>query len=195
MKFTWRRAHSWILLVGALIGLLASFTLTYDTMRVASDAGYLPACSLNPVLSCVSVMESEPGSVIGSIPNSMFGIVAFSLLVTFASLLLLGSSFSKRVWQLAVIAAGIGFVFVHYLIYESLFRIQSLCPWCMATWTVVTPIFVLIFANYLGMSDQLPQGLRKFVTANYLNIIVLWFLAVAALILVNFWSYWQTLLP
>lgn len=194
-SFSWNKIHSIILLVCALVGLLASFALTYDTFKVAADASYDPACSINPILSCVSVMESDSGALIGSIPNSMFGIVAFSALAAFATLLLFGTTVSKRVWQLAAIAASAGFIFIHFLIYESVFQIKSLCPWCMVTWLVVTPIFFLVAAKYASLSTTLAKDTKSFIQRNYIALGAVWYFVVILVILIEFWSYWKTLLP
>ncbi len=84
-----------IVLAGlAVVGLLASFTLLYDTFEVARNPAYNPSCNINPVLSCQSVMSSDQAEIVG-IPNPAFGIAAFSALAAFAVLLVAGSRFSR----------------------------------------------------------------------------------------------------
>ena len=63
----------YILIGTALIGLLASFVLTYDKIQVLMNPLFDPGCNINPVLSCGSVMKTSQASLFG-IPNSIFGI-------------------------------------------------------------------------------------------------------------------------
>ena len=54
---------------------LASLTLTVEKIELLIDPSYVPSCSINPVLSCGSVMVTHQASVFG-FPNPLIGIVA-----------------------------------------------------------------------------------------------------------------------
>jgi len=55
---SWQKALPYLLVTGGVIGIVASFALTYDKVQLLQHAGYKPSCNLNPVLSCGSVMKT-----------------------------------------------------------------------------------------------------------------------------------------
>ena len=52
VKLSWQQSLPYVLLVGGAIGLIASFSLAYDKVKVVANPHYIPNCDLNPVLSC-----------------------------------------------------------------------------------------------------------------------------------------------
>lgn len=42
-------------------------------------------------------------------------------------------------------------IFVHWLIWVSLYRIGALCPYCMAVWAVAIPLFVIVTQRNLRL--------------------------------------------
>jgi uncharacterized membrane protein len=129
-----------ILLLFSVVGLLASFVLLHETFAVANNPGYAPSCNISPLMSCESAMKSQQGESFG-IPNPAFGIAAFSMLLAFAVLLLVGTQFSAWVWRLGVLAAVGGLGFALYLYFTAIFVLGSICPWCFVTWVVTVGIF------------------------------------------------------
>ena len=89
------------LLAAGLIGLVASTILLIERLRLAGDEDYVPTCSLNPVLSCGSIMESAQASLLG-FPNPIIGVAAFPVVVATGAALLGGAIG-------AIVAALIGF--------------------------------------------------------------------------------------
>ena len=86
---------------------------------------------------------------------------------------------------------ALGAVFVHWLIYESLYEIGALCPYCMVVWAVTIPLLVVVSAIALR-----PLAANPAARALYhwrWPLVVLWFTAVLLQILVRFWDYWSTL--
>lgn len=63
-----------VLAVGGAIGFLAAFTLTVEKIALLKDPSYSPSCSINPVLSCGSVMTTSQAEVFG-FPNPLLGIM------------------------------------------------------------------------------------------------------------------------
>src|SRR5688572_30515546 len=139
--FSWQRMLPYILLLGGVIGLIASFALTYDTLQVLKDPSYTPACSINPIISCGSVMRTESATIVAGVPNSLFGIAAFSGLCAFAAMLLAGAQVKPWLWRCANAVALLGVIAMHYLFYQAVFVIGSICPWCFAVWMVTIPVF------------------------------------------------------
>ncbi|PRC56800.1 hypothetical protein C6A85_36780, partial [Mycobacterium sp. ITM-2017-0098] len=69
----------WVLIAG-VIGLAAAMTLTIEKIELLIDPDYVPSCSINPVLSCGSVMITPQASLLG-FPNPLIGIVSFAVVV------------------------------------------------------------------------------------------------------------------
>ena len=179
----------WVLTAG-IVGLAAAATLTVEKIELLLDPAYVPTCNLNPVLSCGSVMVTPQASVFG-FPNPLIGIVAFT--VVLVSGVLATARVRLPQWYWVGLASGtlLGVVFVHWLIFQSLYRIGALCPYCMVVWAVTVPLFVVVASIALR-----PLGGHAGVRALYQwrwSIVVLWFTAVILMILVRFWDYWSTL--
>ncbi|MEV0585700.1 vitamin K epoxide reductase family protein [Nonomuraea sp. NPDC050310] len=175
------RLLPWLLLSGGAIGLLASFVLSVEKIALLKNPGYVPSCSLNPVLSCGSIMRTWQAELFG-FPNPLLGVAAFAVVTTVGAALLAGASLPRWFWYGLQTGVSLGFVLVHWLIYQSLYEIGALCPYCMVVWAVTAVLFWYVTLHNLRRSGYHTVP------------IVLWFLAVVTLILVRFWSYWSTLL-
>jgi hypothetical protein len=81
---------------------------------------------------------------------------------------------------------------VHWLIYQSLYVIGALCPYCMVVWSVTIPLFVVAASIALRPLAGNPVA-RGLYTWRW-SIVALWFTAVILMILVRFWNYWSTLI-
>jgi uncharacterized membrane protein len=187
------RSAWWVLVAGA-IGLTASVTLIAEKVRLLTDSSYVPSCNLNPVLSCGSVMATPQASLLG-FPNPLIGIAAFTVVVVTGVLAVTKVALPQ--WYWVGLAAGtlIGAAFVHWLIFQSLYRIGALCPYCMVVWVVTLSLLVVVasiaFRPVIESRDStLAQGLYHW----RWSLAALWFTAVFLLILTRFWDYWSTLL-
>jgi len=180
-----------LVVLGAL-GLAAAFTLAVDKYRILEDPAYQPSCNFNPVLSCGSVMVTEQAGVFG-FPNPLIGLVSFAVVVAMG--VLVAARVPLPGWVLGGLAAGsvLGLVFVHWLAFQSLYRIGALCPWCMVVWAVVVPIAVWSVLLAARRTPALSGSAEVLWSARYL-VVLAWYLLVVMLALVQFWSYWRTLL-
>lgn len=97
-------------------------------------------------------------------------------------------------WVWAGLAAGslLGAVFVHWLIYQSLYVIGALCPYCMVVWAVTVPL--LVVASSIALRPLAGNTFARVLYQWRWSLVVLWFTAVLLLILVRFWNYWSTLI-
>ncbi|RZT85599.1 putative membrane protein [Pseudonocardia sediminis] len=193
-----RRVLPWLLMVGGGIGLLAAFVLTVEKIELIADPSYEPSCSINPVLSCGSVMATAQASAFG-FPNSLIGIVGFAAVVTTGAVLLSGARLQGWYWAGLQVGVVFGAGFVHWLIGQSVYLIGALCPYCMAVWAVTMPIFWYVtLRNLDAVSDRLPagarRGVRRLLSLHAIPLTV-WFLAVLAIILQRFWDFWTSALP
>ncbi len=187
----------YLLIVMALIGMVASFALTYDKIQVLKDAQYQPSCNINPILSCGSVMKTEQASLLG-VPNTIFGLVGFSMLLAFGFLLAGGAKVKKWIWVSAQLVATVGVIFMHYLFFQGVYRINAICPWCFVVWMITIPTFWYITIYNLQMSNiKLPSKLSKvttFVSKHHGDILLVWYLIILLILLTHFWYYWSTLI-
>jgi uncharacterized membrane protein len=186
-----RPAAVWVLLAG-IIGEVAAFVLTVEKVRQLQNPSYVPSCSINPVLSCGSVMLTKQASLFG-FPNPLLGIAAFSVVIVTGVLAVAGVRLPR--WYWAGLAGGtlLGAVFVHWLIYQSLYEIGALCPYCMVVWVVTMALLVVVTPIAL----RPLAGRNKVVDALYQwrwPLYAVWITAIALLILDRFWSYWSTLI-
>ena len=180
---------SWVLIAG-VVGLAAAITLTIEKIELLIDPKYVPSCSINPVLSCGSVMVTPQASVFG-FPHPLLGIVGFSVVVVTGVLAVAKVALPRWYWAGLAVGTLLGAVFVHWLIDQSLYHIGALCPYCMVVWSVTIPLFVVTTSIALQ-----PLAGNKVARAVYhwrWSLVTLWFVAVILMILVRFWDYWSTL--
>lgn len=182
----------YVLLVGGIIGLIASFVIMDDKIKLLQDPNYHPACSINPIISCGSVMQSTQSNAFG-FTNPFIGLVAFPVLVFTGVLLVSGVKLKRWHWLGLNAGALFGVAFVHWLFFESVYRIQALCPYCMGVWLVtITTFWYVTLYNLQSGNLRVPmrlKGIANFVQAHHLDILLVWLLAIAGLILHHFWYY------
>jgi uncharacterized membrane protein len=179
------------LLVMGAIGLVAAFTLAWDKVKLLEDPSFRPSCDLNPVLSCGSVMVTPQAQVFG-FPNPFMGLVGFSVVITIG--VLVAARVALPRWVLVGLALGsvAGLVLIHWLAFQSLYRINALCPWCMVVWTMTIP--TAVWTVLTASRQYADRGVvRALWSVRYL-IVAFWYLLIAVLILIRFWDYWSTLL-
>lgn len=187
----------YLLIICGLLGLLAAFALTYDKIQVLKNPSYDPPCNINPIFSCGSIMKTEQASLLG-VPNTIFGIMGYTALVTFGVLLAAGAKVKRWVWQVAEVAAFSGLVFMGYLFFQGIFRIGAICPWCFLTWMVTIPIFLYVTVYNLEHGNlPVPKslnGIIRFVRNNHVNILISSYTLVFMILIWQFWYYWSSLI-
>ena len=184
---------AWWVLIAGLIGLFASMTLTVEKIRILLNPSYVPSCNINPVVSCGSVMVTPQASILG-FPNPLLGIVGFTVVVVTGVLAVAKVSLPQWFWVGLTVGILVGAAFVHWLIFQSLYRIGALCPYCMVVWVVT--ISLLVVVGSIALRPVLES--RKSTMAQVFfqwrwSLAALWFTAVFLLIMVRFWNYWSTL--
>ncbi|MFE0147591.1 vitamin K epoxide reductase family protein [Nonomuraea sp. NPDC059007] len=176
------RLLPYLLLIGGGIGLVAAFVLAVEKIALLNNPEYVPSCSINPVLSCGSIMSTPQAELFG-FPNPLLGVAGFAIVTTTGAALLAGAVPKRWFWAGLQIGVTAGVVFVHWLIYQSLYVIGALCPYCMVVWAVTIPVFLYVTLRNLA---------RPF-ARNHVIVLTLWYLAVLALITIRFWTYWSSL--
>jgi uncharacterized membrane protein len=184
----------YIFVIGGVIGLVASGALTLDEIQLLKDPSFVPACSLNPIISCGSVMKSSQAHVFFGIPNPLYGLVAFPVLIAVGMAMFAGAQFKQWFWRLLQLGTLAGVVFVHWLFFQTVYHINALCPWCMGVWlvTITTFWYVLLYNlehRIIPTPAKWCAPLTKFFRKHHLDVLILWFVILAALIFQHFWYY------
>jgi len=179
---------AWAILLFGLAGWIASVTLTVERFKLFVDPAYIPTCSLNPVLSCGSVMVTDQAAIFG-FPNPLMGIVGFSVVVTLGVLAVAYVGMPRWVWGGLWLGMLLGIVFVGWLIFQSLYRIGALCPYCMVVWAAVPPLLAVLTELLWGRTGG-PLG----VVAEWRwTIVAVSYAVVLVLVFLRFQDYWLSL--
>lgn len=185
------RASAWWVLIAGVIGLIAASTLLIEKIAVLQNPAYVPTCSINPVVSCGSVIITPQAAVFGP-PNPLYGVIAFTLVLVTGVLAVGGVRLPRWYWVGLMIGTAAGVMFVHWLIFQSLYRIGALCPYCMVVWSVTVPLLVVV--SSIALRPLAANPLARNVYHWRWPLVVLWFTAVLLAILVRFWDFWSTLI-
>jgi uncharacterized membrane protein len=184
---------AWWVLIAGVIGLVSSMTLTVEKIDTLANPSYVPSCNINPILSCGSVMVTPQASLLG-FPNPLLGIMAFTVVVVAGVLAVAKVPLPQWFWVGLTVGLLVGAVLVHWLIFQSLYRIGALCPYCMVVWVVTITLLVVVSSIVLRPALADSNGLVRVLFQWRWSITALWFTAVFLLIMVRFWDYWSTLL-
>ncbi len=187
------RAMPFILITTGVIGLISSAVLTYDKMELLKNPKFVPDCNLDPILSCGSVMHTMQSSAFG-FPNPWMGLVGFSIVVTIGMAMLAGATFKRWFWLAFEAGITLALAFAYWLLFESIYRIQALCPYCLATDIALITLFwyltlYIIRERHLSIPGRLI-GLADFARRHHVDILVGWLLVIVLIILQHFWYYY-----
>jgi uncharacterized membrane protein len=184
---------AWWVLIAGLIGLFASMTLTVEKIKILLNPSYVPSCNINPIVSCGSVMVTPQASALG-FPNPLLGIVGFTVVVVTGVLVVANVSLPQWYWLGLTAGILIGAAFVHWLIFQSLYRIGALCPYCMVVWAMTMTLLVVVSSiASRPVLESRDNAVAQLLYQWRWSIATLWFTGVFLLIMVRFWSYWSTL--
>lgn len=193
-----QRWYPRLLLGCAVLGLFGAFTLTVEKFAKLENPDYELSCSINPLLSCEGIIQSDQASAFG-FPNPLIGLVSFAILITLAVTLMSGALDAKKLpnWYKSVFAAAVtfGMGFCLWLMYQSFYNLGKLCIYCMLVWTVVSAIFLYSYL-WLGTLTKLKGRLKKlheFVLRNHIGVLVTWYLLVIMTIFFAFRDYFESL--
>lgn len=192
-----KRVIPWILLIGGLVGLVCSFIIMFEKIQLLQNPHYTPSCNLNPVISCGSVMASKQANAFG-FPNPLIGLVAFPVLITIGTIFLTGGKIPRWIWWGILSGTLFGVSFIHWLFFESVYRIHALCPYCMVVWITTITLFVYTLIYNLELDQHKAntfwQSSARFLRRHHLDITLFWILVIAALIIKHFWYYFGSFL-
>lgn len=138
------------MLVFGVIGLTAAFVLTIEKFHLLENPNAVLSCSFNLVLNCSEVMKTWQSSVFG-FPNMLIGLMAYPIVITVAVAGLAGVRFPRWFLLTAQVFYILGALFAYWLLFQSIYVIQILCPWCL----------IVTFATTLILSSLTHYNLRE----------------------------------
>ncbi|MFG2711659.1 vitamin K epoxide reductase family protein [Streptomyces goshikiensis] len=186
------RALALLLVITGAAGLLAAWVITIDKFKLLEDPNFTPGCSLNPIVSCGNIMKSDQAAVFG-FPNPMLGLVAYGIVICVGMSLLAGARLRPWYWLTLNVGTLFGVVFCAWLMYQSLYNINSLCLWCCLAW--VATIFMFWYVTAHNVRERLlpaPGWLRGFLDEFTWVPPVLHVGIIGMLILTRWWDFWTS---
>ncbi|MFF3764000.1 vitamin K epoxide reductase family protein [Streptomyces sp. NPDC001922] len=186
------RALAWLLVITGAAGLLAAWVITIDKIKIleakAEGKTFTPGCSLNPIVSCGSIMESEQASVFG-FPNPMLGLVTYGMVIAIGVALIARVRYPRWFWLGLNAGTLFGVGFCTWLQYQSLYVINALCLWCCLAWVATIVMFCYVtLHNIRNRFLRVPEGLRKGLLEFHWVPSVLWVGVIAMLVLTRWGS-------
>ncbi|GAA1774761.1 vitamin K epoxide reductase family protein [Agromyces lapidis] len=151
-------ASAIFLIIAGALGLLAAFELSVEKVLTLMDPAHVPNCNVGVLVGCSTNLESWQGAVFG-FPNPFIGLMAWPVVITIGVAILAGATFSRWFWVGFNIGVAGALVFVGWLIYQSIYVLDVLCPWCMLTWAVTIPTFWVVTLHNLR-SGNIPASAR-----------------------------------
>jgi uncharacterized membrane protein len=196
-QWTLQTILPWLLVIAGAIALVASFELTIEKFNILKNPSYSPICNINPIFSCKSVSSSGQAEVFG-FPNQIIGIIGYAAVVTIGAAMLAGTKFKKWFWQAFGAGMLLAAIFLHWMIFQALYRIGALCLFCMFAWASTMPLFWYVtLYNFREGNVKVPRRIKPivdFAIKHHGDILLAWFLIILALILKRFWYYWSGLI-
>lgn len=177
-----------IMVAGAILGLVASFTLSIEAIQIAKSSNVVLPCDISAALSCGAVGRHPTASMFG-FPNAFIGVISFSVILTVAVAGLMSTRFPKLFMYLAWAGALAGFVFAVWMFLISVFVIGVLCPWCLTT-DVATLVVLWALTRYnirennLYLLKNSQKHVERFVAKNYDVLVFIGIGVIAALIII-----------
>jgi uncharacterized membrane protein len=186
-----RHANAWIfgtMLVSACLSLIASFVLSVDALALAADPDASLSCNINTVISCGTVGSSWQAHLFG-FPNAYLGMLAEPVVITIAVASLGGVRFPRWFMFSAQVVYTLGFIFAYWLLYQSMFVIGAMCPWCLLVTVSTTLVWatlthVNIRDDNLYLRPRLQERLSGWIQADLDWIVVVIWLLILVLITV-----------
>ena len=183
---------AWFLILVGVVGLIASTVLTIDKIHVLKDPNFNPACNINPIFSCGSVMKTKQAEIAG-VPNTVVGLMAFPALMTVGVVMLFGARMNKRFWRLFQAVALGGLAGVVYLFIQGIYRINAICIYCFSVWVVVLALnwYTLLWNlqnNFINVPTKWLKA-KAFAVSHHIDVIVVIYAVMLGLILQRFWWF------
>jgi len=181
------RTTSVLLLVAGVLGAFGTFVQTLEKMNVLENPGQALWCDRGSALSCTSVLKAWQSSALG-VPNSMIGLVVFTMFATAGLVLVLGSRVTVPVLGVLQFFALFMLGFTLWYLWQTTFVIGSLCVYCILNGSAVVLANVAVPRLLVGAGRLQGEGAKGFVRRAVEDRADTWFwLAVWAGVAVTIW--------
>ena len=137
----------WLIVAGA-IGWWAAFQLTVEKFHLLADPDAIASCDFSVLVQCTANLESWQGSVFG-FPNPILGLAGWVAPIVVGAAILARARFARWFWLAFEAGLTFAFLFVAWLIVQSIYVLGTLCPWCMVTWVVTIPTYYAVTLHIL----------------------------------------------
>jgi uncharacterized membrane protein len=155
------------LIIAGAIGFAAAFALTLDKIALLADPAAQLSCNFSVLVGCSTNLGSWQGALFG-FPNPLIGVAAWSVVVTIGAAILAGARFARWFWLCLNLGVTGALVFVIWLMGQSFFVLDVLCPWCMVTWAVTIPVFLAVtLYNLKTGTIPVPARIRRLAAGAY----------------------------
>ena len=151
-------AFAVFLVIAGGLGLLAAFELSIEKILTLTDPGYQPGCNVGVLVGCSVNLASQQGAIFG-FPNPFIGLMAWPVVITIGMALLARARFDRWFWIGLNVGVTGALAFVIWLIAQSIYVLDVLCPWCMLTWAVTIPAFWVVTLHNLR-TGHIPASAR-----------------------------------
>jgi len=155
------RGLALFLIIAGAIGFGAAFALTLDKIHVLANPNAQLSCNFSVLIGCSKNLASWQGSLFG-FPNPLIGIAAWSVVITIGVAILAGAQFKRWFWLGLNVGVTAALALVIWLIFQSIYVLDVLCPWCMVTWSVTIPSFIAVtLYNLKSGNIPVPASFRR----------------------------------
>lgn len=163
------------MLVSSILSLFASLVLSIDAVKLAASPSGKLSCDINAVLSCGKVAKSWQSELLG-FPNAFIGLMTEPVVITVAIAGLGLVAFPRWFMRVAHLVYGLGLIFALWLLSQSFFVINALCPWCLlvtvSTITVFSTISrVVLLENSWNFSPERQNKIVAFLDQGWGRVI------------------------
>lgn len=161
------------LIVAGAVGFGAAFALTLDKFHLLENPNAQLSCNFSVLIGCSTNLSSWQGSLFG-FPNPLLGLAGWSVVITIGAAILAGARFHRWFWICLNVGVAGALAFVIFLITQSVFVLDVLCPWCMVTWAVTIPSFLAV-TLYNLTEGHIPStaSVRRFAAGAYSWLVVI----------------------
>lgn len=155
------------LVISGAIGVYASWELAVAKFDTLLNPDVSLGCDFSVLVQCGKNLDAWQGSVFG-FPNPLLGLAGFVAPIAVGVGILAGARFARWFWIAFNVGVAGALAFVCWLIYQSIFSLHTLCPWCMVVWGVTIPLFWAVTLYNLSVGNiPLAPAAKKFFTAAY----------------------------
>jgi uncharacterized membrane protein len=165
-KLTLNQKYYLVLVLGGLVGFIASFWQLLDKLTLLKNSQAALSCNLNSVFNCSDILNAQQSSVFG-FPNSLLCVILFLIAIVLGVAGLTGSILHKWVRFVAQGMALFTVGFGMWYLWQSIFNVGAFCIFCIFCFAGVLIINAAWFRlNYkdLSLSDKwTAKGIDYFV--------------------------------